>query len=66
MKGVVLRQLEKFNESLECFYNVLEFEPQNLATLHQIGRVYQNIGDFKKSIETFDQILKISPDFVPL
>ena len=43
----------------------MELEPQNLSSGHQIGRVYQDKGEFNKSLESFDQVLKVNPNMIP-
>ena len=61
LKGLVLRDLGNIDESVKSFERVLELDSEGLAALLQLAINYRNMKELKKSIDCFDQILKINP-----
>lgn len=58
-KGVVLEKLGKYNEAIECYYKAIELKPDSLKFYLNISYVYILTDNFPKSLNYFDEGLKI-------
>ena len=68
-KGVALRQLKRYDESLACFEEVLKSKPDHLQALQYKSQVLADQQKFKDAIACIDEILKSQPgnvDFLRL
>jgi len=68
-KGVALRQLKRYDESLVCFDEVLKSKPDHLQALQYKSQVLADQHKFKEAISCIDEILKAQPgnvDFLRL
>jgi len=65
-KGIILMNNENYEESLDCFNQLLRENNQDFQALHYLGRVYNEMGDYETSLKYYDKILDNSknPEFV--
>ncbi|MFY0651506.1 MAG: tetratricopeptide repeat protein [Cyclobacteriaceae bacterium] len=63
-KGEEAFELERYDEALQYFQAALQFDPQNLDILYNVGRCYEELGDFKLAIEFFSKCLRQNKKFV--
>ena len=73
--GTAYKDSEKYKISLEYYEKSLnfnetshseEFQPRSAILLNDIGVVYEKLGDFQKSIQYFDNALKICIESLPI
>jgi len=63
-KGYVnLVYLHDYDKSLELFNRVLEYDPNNLDAQYNIGRIYEDRGDYIKAKNVYLNILKKNSDY---
>jgi tetratricopeptide (TPR) repeat protein len=62
VKGLILRQEGKIQESLLTFEKVVELNPVSLDNLKQVGKTYMLLGRFKEAIDNFDQAIQLQTD----
>ncbi|MFK7756489.1 MAG: tetratricopeptide repeat protein [Flavobacteriales bacterium] len=56
------RDLTKAKVDLEL---ALSIDPKNINTLNNLSAIFQEVGDFDKSIDILEQILEIEPEYMP-
>jgi tetratricopeptide (TPR) repeat protein len=57
--------LEKFNRQINITLDRLKTEPQNIAHLSRLGRLYFLKGNFKKAMEYYHQALSLDDRHLP-
>ncbi len=55
-----------FETALGQLRKALKMDPLNLAIQMEMTRAFHFSGDFRKALETSDQIIKMRPDFLPV
>ena len=65
VKGLILRQEGRVQESLGVFQQVVELNPGNLDNVKQVAKTYMLLGRFQEAIDNFDDALSKSqmPDW---
>ncbi|MBA7542783.1 hypothetical protein ES705_35107 [subsurface metagenome] len=43
------------------YEEVIKIDPQDSATWFNLGRLFKSLGDFKKAMQCFAEVLKIDP-----
>ena len=64
--GLCLRQMKKYNESIEQFEQTLKLAPNYSRATQQLARVYEEKKDHKNLIVTYNKLLKATPEDVSL
>ena len=59
VKGLLLRQEGKVQESLDTFQRCAMLNPSNQMYIKQIGRSLFLLGKHKQAIDVFDEALKL-------
>jgi tetratricopeptide (TPR) repeat protein len=62
VKGLILRQEGKVQESLSTFEKVVELNPVSLDNLKQVAKTYMLLGRFKDALDNFDQAIQLQAD----
>jgi TolB-like protein/Tfp pilus assembly protein PilF len=62
IKGLVLRRQGKQEEGLRALQQAAALDPRNLYSLTQLNISYQLLRRYTGQIQTWDRILKITPD----
>ena len=57
--GILLHNLGKFAEALECYDKALAIDPQNSKILSNKGLSLHNLGKFAEALECYDKALAI-------
>ena len=58
--GNLYEKEEKFMEAIvECYINIIKFEPSNYSILNQIGFCYFKLKKFDLAIEYFNKVIQI-------
>jgi ADP-heptose:LPS heptosyltransferase len=53
------KKINKFDNALECYLNIINIDPNNGVILNEIGICYFNLFRYKEAIEWFFKVLKI-------
>ena len=61
--GIVLADMGRLEEAIECFDRVLEKEPKHPGACFVKGLAMMQKARFKDAIELFDRALEVYPDF---
>lgn len=61
--AVVLRKLDRFDESLAASQEALRLRPDYGEALVNVGNIYYRRGDQQAALETLTKALKLQPDF---
>jgi tetratricopeptide (TPR) repeat protein len=61
-KNKEIEATESTIDFLEIFQNALKYEPDNKRILMALGALYLKDQDINKAIQTYEKILKLSPD----
>jgi tetratricopeptide (TPR) repeat protein len=61
-RGILLRQLERYEESLADFNRSLQIRPNHPVVLMNRGNTYNALGRYEKAIDDFNLSLKLRPD----
>ncbi|MDN5204645.1 tetratricopeptide repeat protein [Fulvivirgaceae bacterium BMA10] len=51
----------KYDEAVAEYSKYLELQPNNVKSLYNRGRAYEEIGDYSNAMEDFKKVLKIDP-----
>jgi tetratricopeptide (TPR) repeat protein len=54
-------KIGKYQEAIDYWDRILEFDKQNAKALYMIGLSYQKKGDKEKGIQLCDQAIKMDP-----
>ena len=49
-KGITLYNQKKYYDAVKCFEKVIEIEPNNINAYNVLGIIFQEIGEFQKSL----------------
>lgn len=63
-RGVVLRQLCRFEEARDCFDRALELQPDAVETYNNRAIVWKDLGQLDKAVADYDRALALQPEFV--
>lgn len=55
--------VEDFEGAATCFTKIIELDPQQYRAWYNLGISYFRLKDTKKSLEAYQQALKIKPDY---
>ena len=61
-KGIALRELGLYNESIVFIDKVLAINPNNVGALSLKGLALYNLGQYQEAIGYFDKVLAIEPN----
>ncbi len=61
--GIVLADLGRLEEAIECFDRVLEKDPKHPGACFVKGLAMMQKARFKEAVELFDRALEVYPDF---
>ncbi|KAG8838978.1 hypothetical protein FRB91_007264, partial [Serendipita sp. 411] len=62
--GIIYKQLQRYNESLRCFDQILQNPPHPLSQMDiwfQIGHVYEQQKDYDSAKDAWDRVLSEAP-----
>lgn len=62
VKGLILRQQGRIQESLSTFQKVVDLNPGNIDNIKQVGKTYMLLGRFKDAIDNFAEALSKTED----
>jgi tetratricopeptide (TPR) repeat protein len=57
--------LDRLDEAEVHFTRALELNPKNIPALYNMAILLAKKGELDKSLELIQEVLKLSPDFVP-
>lgn len=63
-RGSAKASKQDFDEAIKDYERVLNFNPEHIAALNNISRVYQQNGMFEKSIECLEKIISIDDSII--
>jgi Bardet-Biedl syndrome 4 protein len=58
VKGLILRQEGKVQESLSTFEQVVVLNPASLDNIKQVAKTYMLLGRFKDALDNFEQAIQ--------
>jgi tetratricopeptide (TPR) repeat protein len=61
--GLNFKKLQKYNEALEAFDQVLEIEPNNVGALHNKGVIFEVLGKNQEALKFYYLALDIDPNY---
>ena len=61
VKGLILRQEGRVQESLGVFQQVVELNPGNIDNIKQVAKTFMLLGRFQEAIDNFDDALSKLP-----
>ncbi len=64
-RGFLLDQLERFDEAIEAYRDVLDAEPEDRETLLALGIDLERVGRLSESAAVLDRLRAFHPDFEP-
>jgi superkiller protein 3 len=64
LRGDVLRQLERYEESLASYDRALELQPDYASGWGLRGDVLRQLERYKESLASYDRALKLKPDYI--
>ncbi|MEP2718137.1 alpha/beta family hydrolase [Pseudophaeobacter sp.] len=64
-RGIVLRQLQRFDDSVEYFTTLIDRNPGNLILKHELAVSLRLAGDCAQSLGLSEEILAENPSFRP-
>jgi len=50
-----------FEKAIEMLNKAIEIQPQNQATIHNLGTAYQELGNLKEAIKYYKKVLHVNP-----
>lgn len=62
VKGLDLSLVQKYEEAIKVFNQVIEQEPSFMAVYHSLAMTHLHSGDVDKAIETEERALVVNPD----
>ena len=62
IRGVILRKLNRHTEALENYLKAIDIKWDFADAYNNMGNVYNDMGEIKKSLAAFTQAVKIKPD----
>lgn len=61
-KGELLIELGRYEESRNCFFDVLKFDPKNSSAYNNLGTICEYYGDFNQAIKFYQKSISIKDD----
>ncbi|CAD8113603.1 unnamed protein product [Paramecium primaurelia] len=61
-KSIVLIQLDKYDEFLECINQAITLNPKNEKLLYHKGITLVKLDQYQQAFQCFDEAIKINPD----
>lgn len=61
--GIVYSMLDQYNDSLDCFDEMLNMDPDDLCAWYNKGLVFKMIEETQEALKCFDKALDINPNF---
>ena len=61
-RGMILLELERFEEAVPCFEKVIEIRPDVLEAHELLIGLYENLGNFPRALELTERVLNMHPD----
>ncbi|MFX0133100.1 MAG: tetratricopeptide repeat protein [Candidatus Hodarchaeota archaeon] len=61
-KGLILYNLERFDEALSCLNALLKYNPNYIAALFTEANIFEELEKFDDALTQFDKILKYDPE----
>ncbi|MFQ5335626.1 MAG: tetratricopeptide repeat protein, partial [Flavobacteriales bacterium] len=62
-KGNALAGLERFEEAISCYKEVLCLEPPTEVVYYYIAECFENMLDYEKAIEYYKKCLQLEPEY---
>ncbi|KAH7816568.1 putative BBS4 protein [Monocercomonoides exilis] len=62
VKGLILRQQGKVQESLTVFQTVADLNPVSIDNIKQVAKTYMLLGRYKEAVDNFDEALSLTQD----
>jgi tetratricopeptide (TPR) repeat protein len=57
--GIAYCDLKNYDESLQCFQSILDFNPNSASAYHCIGELYGDIGNEEKQISNYKKAAQL-------
>jgi tetratricopeptide (TPR) repeat protein len=61
-KTSALEDLDKYNEQIQCYNEILEVEPKNTDAFYDMGLCRANLGKYENVIEFWNIVLTREPN----
>lgn len=62
-RGILLQRMGRYNESIEVFDRLLEFDSNQLTAYYNKGNSLGRIGRLEEALECYQQVIQIDPTF---
>lgn len=62
--GVVLNELGRTVEELDCYNKVLEIKPGDVKALYNQGVAKREVGDIEGSLVSFEKVINLEPNML--
>jgi len=62
LRGLYLSVLDRCDEAILAYDNVLQIKPDSAGAWHNKGLIYERMGHYDKAITAYDSALRIHPD----
>ena len=64
-KGDAYRLAGNLNTAIQCYVQVLNIDPKNIAAKNNLGMILSDVGQFREAEKLFLEILVVDPESVP-
>jgi tetratricopeptide (TPR) repeat protein len=61
VEGNKLFNQGKYQEAITQYAEHLEYNPEDVQSIYNQGRAYEELGEFDKSLENYEQVVEIDP-----
>ena len=61
--AIALQRLKKFEDALKCYEEAKKQRPTDARIDYYIGLMWGNLADYQKALASFEQALRLKPDF---
>jgi len=62
-KGIALKKLQMFNESLPAFQEVIKLKPDYEASYYALAGSFQSLGQTDNAIINYKKVIELKPDY---